>query len=226
MKTVAIDSDPIALNILDEFCIRVGLPGLMKFSDPVEGFRYSCSNHPDIVFVDLKEDGVCGLQIAAGLPQDTSIIFTSAYPDHAAEAFNLDVVDYLHKPFSFERFKRAVIKAERRHSYNNYLKGQKSIIVKQEYNNVPVTISDILYVEAMENYSKIHTKEGKSILTHNSLKNMFSLLRDAGFIRIHKSYVVPVSEIESFNRQNLTLRGGTLLPVGRQFAPSLFRHFT
>ena len=226
MKCIAVDSDPMALNILEEFCLRLGIAELVKFTDPAPGYRFASSSRPDLVFLDISGDGVAALQIASGLPPDTCVIFTSSSLEFAAEGFNLDIVDYLHKPFSFNRFKRAVIKAERRMNFNAFLNSRKSVIVKQEYNNVPVVIADILFVEAMENYSKIHTLGGKSILAHNSLKNILALLRESGFIRIHKSYIIPTRLIESFTRSSVTLSSGTVLPVGRQFAPSLFQLFS
>lgn len=226
MKCIAIDSDLISLNVIGEFCQRLGIPDLTKFTDPSRGFMYANTTKPDIVFLNIDKNRECGLQIAAGLPEDTCVIFTSPSLDYAADGFNLDIVDYLHKPFSFERFQRAIVKAERRMNFNSYLKSRKTIIVKQEYNNIPIVIFDILYVEAMENYSKIHTLEGKSILAHNSLKNLLALLRESGFIRIHKSYIIPTRQIESFTRSSVTLSTGLVLPVGRQFAPSLFELFS
>lgn len=225
MKCTAIDDEPIALQILKEFCRRSGNLELTTFTEPCEGLKHILDTKPPIIFLDIEMEDYNGLGIAERLPKNSCIIFTTAYMQYALEGFNLDAVDFLHKPFSFERFRQAVAKAERRLGYGR-TNESGTIIVKQEYNNVPVPLSDILYIEAMENYSKIHLKTGKTILAHNSMKSLTDLLPESEFQRIHKSYIIPTDDISSFNRQSVSLKNGIILPVGRQYSTALFQKFS
>ena len=192
------------------------------FTNPDEAREYINTNHTDIVFLDIEMNGANGIEFAKELPKHIGVIFTTAYINYALDGFNLDAVDFLHKPFSFERFNEAVDKAVRRIKYNNILKNSKTIIVKEKYNNVPILIKDIFYIEAMENYSKIYLKNSTMVLAHNSLKNIAEQLPSPCFARIHKSYIIPLNEIKSFTRQNVTLSNGVTLPVGRQYSNVLF----
>lgn len=223
IKCVALDDEPIALDIISSFCRRLGNIDLKCFVDPEDALKSIESISPDLVFLDIEMNEYNGIQIAKTLKEDTFFIFTTAYLQYAMEGYNLDAVDFLHKPFSFERFQEAVEKARRRIDYNNIINKSKELIVKQEYNNVPVQISQILYIEGMENYSKIIMKSGQVIIAHNSLKNISDSLTNNEFIRIHKSYIVPRTEIKSYTRQNVFLSNNTTLPVGRKYVEVLFK---
>lgn len=219
---IAIDDEPIALEIIKEFCGRRGGIELDVFSDAALALEQMERRKPDILFLDIELNEANGLNVARAIREDTNIIFTTAYIKYALEGFNLDAADFLHKPFSFERFNEAVDKAKRRIQYNRIMRINKQIIVKQEYSNIPVNLTEIVYIEAMENYSKIYLKNGEMILAHNTLKNLSDNLPAPCFIRIHKSYIVPRKEIKSFSRQRITLTNESSLPVGRQYADILF----
>lgn len=226
LRCVAIDDEPIALEIIKCFASRLDNIEISTFTDPLEGISFINRSKPDIVFLDIELNDISGIHLARQLDKEICIIFTTAYIQYAVEGFNLDAVDFLHKPFSFERFKDALSRAERRLGYILKPQNDTRILIKQDYSNVPVQVREIKYIEAMENYSKIFMKEGKPIIAHNSLKNISDQLPLEQFIRIHKSFIVPISEIKSFTRQNITLTDGTLLPVGRQFAPALIQRMT
>lgn len=226
LKCIAIDDEPIALRIIEQFCLRLGDIELQVYSDATDALDKIKSFNPDIVFLDIEMTDVSGLQIAASLPRETCVVFTTAFLQYAVEGFNLDAVDYLHKPFSFERFKEAIDRAHRRIRYNQKQSENLTVLIKQEYSNVPIRIRDISYIEALENYSKLHLKSGKVILAHNSLKNMMQILPLDEFIRIHKSYIVPKSGIKSFTRQSVVLIEGERIPIGRQFINSLLSNFS
>ena len=166
-------------------------------------------------------EGVNGLQIAASVPPEACFIFTTAYLDYAFDGFNLNAVDYLHKPFSYDRFRLAVEKALRHLDYNEHFKADKCIVVKQEYNNVSIPLSDIVYIEAMEGYSKIFRTDGSCTLSRVILKSIGAMLPPKRFIRIHRSFIVAVDKIRSFTRQSVTLSGGVTVPVGRQYSAAL-----
>lgn len=168
-------------------------------------------------------EGINGLEIARKLPADTCFVFTTAYLNYTLEGFNLDAVDYLHKPFSYERFQQAFTKALRRIEYNKAALADRFIIVKQDYNNVTIPLKEIVYVEAMEGYSKIFRTTGICTVARGTLKTMLGILPAKEFVRIHRSYAVALRKVSGFSRQEVRMTTGTVLPIGRQYASEVTR---
>lgn len=221
IKCVAIDDEPLALDVIEQFCRRIGNIALQRFSDPEEGLEYIRRNKPDIVFLDIEMDGINGITIAAQLPEDTCFIFTTAYMKYALDGFDLDAVDYLHKPFAYSRFLVAFSKALRRIGRQPIKTTSQCIVVKQDYNNITIPLDDILYIEAVEGYSKVFRTSGDCVMSRILLKNIFTLLPPEAFLRIHRSFIVSKSKIKSFNKQEVILNNGVTLPIGRQYASEL-----
>lgn len=218
LKCVAIDDEPMALLVIEQFCKRKGGMELTTFSEPHIGLKEIRRTNPDLVFLDIHMDSISGLDIAGTLPEGCCFIFTTAYAEYALEGFNLDAVDFLHKPFSYERFEIAVEKVLRRIEFRRS-SVPECLVVKQEYSNVNIPLSDILYIEALGNYVKIVRSSGGHVLTRTNLKAITDLLPDKTFLRIHRSYVVSVSSVVSFTRTKVELNGvSELLPVGAQYA--------
>lgn len=221
IRCVAIDDEPLALDIIEKFCQRLGNVELQKFYDPIKGLDTVVQDKPDIVFLDIEMDGVNGLQIATQLPESTCFIFTTAYLKYALDGFDLDAVDYLHKPFSYARFQTAFSKALRRIGHRHLQTASQTITLKQDYSNISISIDDILYIEAVEGYSKVFRVSGDCILSRILLKNIFALLPQEHFLRIHRSFIVSRSKIKSFSKQEIVLIDGTTLPIGRQYAAEI-----
>lgn len=214
---IAIDDEPMALLVIEQFCHRKGGMELTTFSEPRVGLEEIRRRKPDLVFLDIQMNSLNGLEIADKLPHKCCFIFTTAYAEYALNGFDLDAVDFLHKPFSYERFEVAVEKALRR-IHGRRPSVPESLVVKQEYNNVSIPLNDILYVEALGNYVKIVRASGGHVLTRTNLKAITDLLPADRFMRIHRSYVVPVASVVSFTRSKIVLKGceGSL-PVGAQY---------
>lgn len=222
IRCVAIDDEPLALEVIDKFCQRIGNIELRKFSNPATGLQAIEQSRPDIVFLDIEMDGLTGLDIASRLPRDTCFIFTTAYLRYAVNGFDLDAVDYLHKPFAYSRFQIAFTKALRRIGREKIQTAPQSIVVKQEYNNISISLDDILYIEVIEAYSKIFRVTGDCVMSRILLKNIFAMLPSESFLRIHRSFIVSKSKIKSFSKREIILNNGKVLPVGRQYASELF----
>ncbi len=122
MKCVAIDDEPLALEVISKFCRRIGGMEVSVFVDPEKGLHFIQETAPELVFLDIEMENVSGLDIARRLPENTCFIFTTAYLDYALDGFELDAVDYLHKPFPFDRFRAAYEKALRRIAANMHRK--------------------------------------------------------------------------------------------------------
>lgn len=221
IRCVAIDDEPPALEIINKFCRRIGNIELQTFCDPEEGLETVRRENPDIVLLDIEMEKINGLEIASRLPDNTCFIFTTAYLKYALEGFDLDAVDYLHKPFSFNRFQTAFSKALRRIGRSLLQTTRQCITVKQGYSNIIIPVDDILYIEAIEGYSKIFRVSGDCIMSRILLKNILALLPPDHFLRIHRSFIVSKAKIRSYNKHEVLLSDDTTLPVGRQYTSEI-----
>ena len=223
LTCIAIDDEPIALLIISQFCERKGGLELTTFSEPLTGLKEIARCKPDLVFLDIEMNSISGLDIAHALPPESCLIFTTAHAQYALDGFDLDAVDFLHKPFSYPRFCRAVEKAQQlrtlRELTRQPVSEEEAITVKVEYKNVKIPLREIVYIEAMDNYVRIHLCGARPALSQMSLKSLAELL-PATFVRIHKSFIVPLHRIAAYTRTSLTLCGSdTTLPIGRAFYP-------
>lgn len=225
MKCIAIDDEPMALEVIKSFGERLGDMELTTYTNPIVGIEHVKRECPDLLFLDVKMGEVSGLNLAKEIPHGTFLVFTTAFAQYAVDGFDLNAVDFLHKPFSFSRFEKAVSKVRNAIKLLNYsasppLDGEE-ITVKVEYKNVTVKLSSILYIQAMDNYVKIFNVDGRPVVTQISMKALEAMLPKGDFMRVHKSYIVPRHRIESYSRSQLTLTGGTAIPVGRAYAGKL-----
>lgn len=219
IRCIAIDDEPMALLVIEQFCRRMGGLALETFSEPHVGLEAIQRTRPELVFLDIRMNGMNGLEVARALPKGCSLIFTTAYAQYALDGFGLDAVDFLHKPFAYDRFVRAVDKALQRIEARVKTDSPEVVTLKQEYSNVVVPVEEILYLEAMENYTKVYRRNGKYILSRSSLKRTFELLPADRFLRVHKSYVVALSQVAEFSHAQLRLKeSSSIIPIGRTYA--------
>lgn len=219
IRCIAIDDEPPALTVIESFCRRRGGIELSTYSEPGTGIDAIRRLKPQIVFLDMRMNGISGLDIARYLVGKCSVIFTTAYEDFALSGFELDAADFLHKPFSYERFCHAVDKALV-HVDRTMPQPPEMIMVKQEYKEIPVSPDRIAYVQAMGNYIRIFLDDGGCIVSRTSLKSILDILPADRFIRIHKSYIVPAAKVKGFTKGSLSVAfsGKTKdLPVGRAY---------
>jgi DNA-binding LytR/AlgR family response regulator len=223
MRCIAIDDEPLALKILSHYCDRVPFVRLLgAYTDPLEGLSYIRSLEPDLLFLDIRMPDISGISIAKALKKDTLVIFSTAHREYAVEGFDLNVVDYLLKPFDFERFLTACAKAEERFqlSQRKSIAGQspnpdETLVFRCNYQVVQLPLNDILYVEAFDNYVKVVTPN-KTYMPVMTMKSMLGLLPESGFVRVHKSFIIPVARIKSYNHEAI-MTDCIQAPVGRTF---------
>ncbi len=228
MKCVAIDDEPMALEVIKNFSQRLGDIELETFTNPLVGIEHVKRTHPELLFLDVKMGEVSGVNLAKEIPQGTLLVFTTAYAEFAVDGFDLNAIDFLHKPFSFGRFEKAVAKVRQTIKLLNHNAApsleETEITFKVEYKNVNVKLESILYVQAMDNYVKIFTIDSRPVVTQMSMKSLEALLPADHFVRVHKSYIVHRHRIESYSRTQLTLTGGSDIPVGRAYAHHLMHN--
>ncbi|MGM9699399.1 MAG: LytR/AlgR family response regulator transcription factor [Prevotella sp.] len=225
IRCIAIDDEPIALSIIKQYCeIRGGIE-LETYSTPKNGMTRVLETKPDVVFLDIELNGMSGIEFARQLPDNCCLIFTTAYAHYALEGFEVNAVDFLHKPFFYERFARAMDKAEMwltgRNLISSINSDNRRLIVKQDYKNVSIAVDTISYIEALENYVRIHKVDGTKVTTKMPLHAVEQMLPDDMFLRIHRSFIVSRKRIAEYTKTEMTLVGEPRpLPIGKKYAKS------
>lgn len=228
MKCIAIDDEPIALSIISSYCQVYPHIELTTFTNPVEGMEAVTFLRPDVVFLDIEMNDYSGLELARDLPPNSILIFTTAHASYALNGYEVNAVDFLHKPFSLARFDAALSRAMqimevRKRAKSAVAHEDRSITIKVEYQNVTIPTHSISYIEAMDNYIKINTIESRPLLTKMSIKYLMELLPACDFMRVHRSFIVAKSQITAYTKQSVHLRDGRTIPVGRSYGEDLFR---
>lgn len=219
IKAIAIDDEPLALKVIENFCGQIDFIDLQKtFSKPTEALAYLHNYPVDLLFLDIQMPSLTGIELYKSLQQNTLVIFTTAHSEYAVEGFNLNAVDFLLKPYSFDRFLQAVNKARDFMNYQSGLKteGSSHFFVRADYSLIKIEIPEITLIEGLDDYLKIHLENGKTIVTRMTMKTILEKLPSADFIRIHRSYIVPIKRVEKIYKKSVTIKGQEI-PVGASY---------
>lgn len=220
---IAIDDEPPALEIMKNYIEAVPVLHLEGvFSNAVDALTLLQKKPVDLLFLDIQMPHILGTNFIRALPKPPKVIFTTAYRKFAVEGFDLDAVDYLLKPISFERFLKAVNKAMRLNlpvNENSPLKAtteneNEYIFLRADRKNIKVKLNDLLFIESLNDYIKVVTND-KTIVSKNSISALEELL-PASFIRIHRSFIVSLNKIESYSHDLIQI-GKFELPVSRSY---------
>lgn len=220
LKCLAIDDEPLALNLIQNFAARIPALNLLQtFTDALTGAEFLRKNPVDLLFLDINMPDISGLDLIHSLPEKPMVIFTTAHKNFAFEGFELEAVDFLLKPISFERFFKAVQKALDAHSLKQiqHTSSPETLVVYSEYQRLKILLSDIEYIESSEKYVKIHLTKGKPVLSLMSLAKVLEKLPESKFRRIHRSYIVPVLKVKAIANQKVQLTSGVKLPIGKTY---------
>jgi len=218
MTCIIIDDEPLARKGLKEYIREVEFLELAgDFDNPVKASDILLSKQIDLIFIDIQMPKITGLEFIKTLLHPPQFIFTTAYPQYALEGFELNAVDYLLKPFSFERFLKAVNKAKLHveNGKRNPADAKKSdhFFIKTDSKLVKIKYDDILFVEALQNYVCIFTSE-KKYITYLTFKAIEENLSQDQFLKIHKSFIVSIPKIESIEGNEIRI-GNHSLPISR-----------
>lgn len=227
LKCIAVDDEPLALELLEDNISKVPYLQLVaKCSNAMEAMKLLQQQPVDLIFLDIQMPGLTGLQFIQSLSVKPMIILITAYEKFALEGFNLDVVDYLVKPVSLERFVKACNKAYDLFQLKNRPASNTDIapdyfFVNVEYSLVKVNFSDITFIEGLKDYVKIHlANSNKPIITRISMKSLEEQLPSAKFLRIHKSYFVSLRHITSVRKSSIFI-GDIELPISDNYRDAL-----
>lgn len=211
IKAIAIDDEPIATKVIEHFCKSIDVIHLEKcFNDAKEGLKYLNKFPTDLLFLDIDMPHMNGVELYKQLKQDTMVIFITSRVDYAVEGFNLSAVDYLVKPFTLERFQQAVKKANdllNFHTQNNNAVDTKHLFIRADFSLVKILIADILYVEGLDDYIKIHLVNHKPLVARMTMKTILEKLPAAEFVRVHRSFIVAINKIERIKSKSVFLAG-------------------
>ncbi len=223
LKCLIVDDEPLSLDILEKYIHDIPdieLAG--RCLDAFEAMKMISEKQIDLVFLDINMPKLSGINMVRSVESMPDVIFTTAYPEYAVEGFELDVLDYLVKPISFERFVKAVNKALKKlKPAPEQAVDQSFLMVRVDKKMYKVLHSDILYVQSMGDFVKIHTQQ-KVYISGDTLKNIESQLPENRFVRIHKSYIISLDAF-SFLEGNQIRIGETFLPVGQTYKNGLLR---
>jgi two-component system LytT family response regulator len=224
-KCIIVDDEPPATRILENYISKVSfLEQVGVFNDSLKALEFLNTQKVDVIFLDIQMPQLTGLQISKIISKDIKVIFTTAYPDFALEGFELNAIDYLLKPISFERFYQAVSKLniEPKIEISSHGNSSGFIFVKTDGKNKfrKLFLEEILYVESLQNYVCIHTLK-QQIITHSSLKNVIESLPKNEFVQIHKSHVVSLKQIEATDSFSVFIDNKEL-PIGATFKDAFF----
>ncbi|HEY8956089.1 LytTR family DNA-binding domain-containing protein [Chitinophaga sp.] len=219
IKCIAVDDEPLALEIMEDYIRKVPFLSLAgKFENAATALRFIQDEPVDLVFLDIKMPDITGIQFLKSLKYPPMVVFTTAYGEYALDGFNLDVVDYLLKPVPFERFLKAAAKASETWSVSqqkNLNAGNNAIamdaawvndyiFIKTEYKIIKINLEDILFIEALKDYTKIYT-HNLPVLTLRSLKSFETRLPADKFIRVHRSYLVSLNKINCVEKNTVMI---------------------
>lgn len=228
IQAVAIDDELPALNIVENFSVRTGFIEMQKvFNQPTEALKYLKKFPVDLVFLDINMPSLNGIELYKAIPQQSMAIFTTAYGEYAVEGFNLNAVDYLLKPFTYQRFLQAAEKARDFFAYTKQKdnSAENFIFIRADYSLVKINIPDIVYIEAYDDYLKIHLAGGqRPVITRMTLKNMADKLPESQFCRIHRSYVVPLARVDMIKNKTVFIENHQL-PVGNSYEEEFLNRF-
>ncbi len=218
LRCVIIDDEPIARKGLKEYINDVEFLQLAgEFENPMKAMDLLLLQSVDLIFLDIQMPKITGLEFLRSLNNPPAVIFTTAYPQYAVDGFELNAVDYLLKPFSFERFWKAVLKVKLLHDSGKTIVQANAtrdyFFIKSDSRLVKIYYHDILFVEALQNYVAIHTVD-KKFITYLTFKSVEEHLPSDQFLKIHKSYIIALGRVDSIDGNEVRI-GQHSLPISR-----------
>ncbi len=231
IRCLAIDDEPLALEIIRDYIAKVGYLDLVEtFDNALDSIEFLKTNTIDLIFLDIQMEALTGIQFLHVLKNRPHIIFTTAFDNYALEGYELDAVDYLLKPFSLERFIKAVEKVYQKMNQTSKsipapqqatpLLSTDYLFIKTENRLEKVFFDDILFVEGQGDYLRINTPTGR-IMTLQRFSRLQDILPKERFTRVHKSWLVALDKIESIARNRIKI-GSTYIPISESYRKAFY----
>jgi len=227
INCIGIDNDPATIDLLVKFCSDVQFIDLQNnFNSTMEASRYMRKHPVDMIFLNTTFKDNSGLEFYKDLNQNLIVVFLSDFKEFAVDAYNLNAIDYLLKPFNLKRFIQCLNKANEMYNFKKQtgIITEKYLHVRSDYSLVKIAFIEIVFIETLDDYIKIHILGKKPILTLMSMKTVMDKLPENDFIRVHRSYIVPINQIESVRGKVINL-GITEIPIGKSHEAAFFKAY-
>lgn len=225
MNCIIIEDQPPAQRILKKYINDIGTLTLKgTFSNAIDATTFLKTESVDLIFLDIHLPKISGIDFLKMQQNPPHVILTTAFADYALESYEFSVVDYLLKPFSFQRFVKAVSKVPVKTTENMISPQRKDIFIKSGYELIKITIDDILYIKSDADYTEIIVEE-KKYLSNESLRYWMETLDNQQFVRIHKSYIINTHKISKIVGNQLFINKETVVPIGRAYKESFINKF-
>jgi len=227
MRCIAVDDESLALDLLEDNIQKVPFLTLVKrCKNAFEAHEAVMKDNVDLIFLDIQMPGISGVQFLQSIANPPLVVFITAYEQFALQGFNLDVVDYLLKPVSFERFLKAANKAHELFTMKTNVASHSSseyLFVNSEYNLVKLNIRDIIYIEGLKDYIKIFIANAmRPIITRLSMKSIEEKLPADQFVRVHKSFIVALDKMVSIRKGKISINN-VHIPISEHYKENLYR---
>jgi DNA-binding LytR/AlgR family response regulator len=223
IKAIALDDEPLSLDLIEAFCLQTNEVELIKkFTNPKEALKYLRKFRVDLIFLDINMPNLTGIEVLKEINQNTEAIFITAHSEYAVESYNLNAIDYLLKPFEFDRFLVAVKKVKTKFQIDKT--EEESIFVRSDYRLVKIYISEIQHIESSADYLTIVYKNQSKIVTRMTMIDMVALLPKSFFIRVHRSFILPISEMKMIRDKKIIL-DAIEIPIGLKYEKNVNQHF-
>ena len=223
IRCILVDDEPLALEVLENYVERVSeLQLVRKCDDALQAFEILHKEPIDLIFLDIQMPVIDGLGFLKSLKNPPAVILTTAFPQHAVESYNLNVVDFLLKPISFERFLKAFNKVKEKSnvtSQSSHIANVNYIFLKVDSKLLRINFSEMLFVEGMKDYLKIYLKD-KMLVVHQTMKSLEESLPPEMFRRVHKSYIVSLSAVRSVTGNFIEIADKEV-PIGANYKEEL-----
>ena len=213
---IIIEDEPLALKRTMDFVNKIPFLNLIDtFDNAINGLFYLKSNKVDLLFLDINMDELSGIELLESSKIDSQVIITTAYQEYALKGYELNVTDYLLKPFTFDRFLKAINKAHE--NLTNHISDSQPdfIFVKTEYRLEKIMLNEIMYIEGMRDYRRIHTAN-KRVMTLQNFSEFEKLIPSSIVCRVHKSYMVAINKIVSIERNRIKI-ADQLIPISESY---------
>ena len=222
MTCIIIDDEPLAVNLLESYVSKIeNLKLLGTFNNPLDALKLLRETSVDLLFLDIQMPEITGVEFKKIINPEVKVIFTTAYSEYALESYDLNAVDYLLKPITFQRFLQAVEKVHTPTATTKIEDTVDFIFVKTEYRHQKIMLSDILFMKGLSDYVAIQTKDQK-ILTLQNMKDFDQNLPHTRFMRVHKSYIVSLEHIEFIERNRIVIEG-EYIPIGATYKDAFWK---
>lgn len=228
ISCIIVDDESMARDIIATHLSRIkNIEVVAQCKNAIEAFNFINNNAVDLIFLDINMPEISGIAFAKSINKNIKIIFTTAYRDYAVEGFDLQAVDYLLKPIPFERLLKAVnryfeVNAKHLKNESNQLDDNDFIFVRSDRRMLKITFKDILYIESLSDYIKIHLTE-TCVVTRETISAIEAKLPQKDFLRIHRSYIVSLAKIQSFTNEEITVNRKAL-PISRSYKKDVLNH--